>query len=91
MVVTATCGIPEGVDDGVTGRLVPIEQADDGTGTPLDSDRFVDDLANTLAEVLSDPAAARAMGTAGRRRAVSEFSWQTVAERTRAVYDAVQR
>jgi glycosyltransferase involved in cell wall biosynthesis len=31
------------------------------------------------------------MGTAGRRRAVTEFSWQTVAERTRAVYDAVQR
>jgi starch synthase len=91
VVATATGGIPEVVDDGVTGRLVPIEQADDGTGTPLDSDRFVDDLANTLAEVLSDPAAARAMGTAGRRRAVSEFSWQTVAERTRAVYDAVQR
>jgi glycosyltransferase involved in cell wall biosynthesis len=31
------------------------------------------------------------MGTAGRRRVVSEFSWQTIADRTRAVYDAVQR
>ena len=42
VVGTATGGIPEVVDDGVTGVLVPIEQADDGTGTPLDPDRFVD-------------------------------------------------
>jgi len=91
VVATATGGIPEVVDDGVTGRLVPIEQADDGTGAPLDIGRFVADLASTLDEVLSDPAVARAMGAAGRRRAVSEFSWQTVADRTRAVYEAVQR
>jgi alpha-maltose-1-phosphate synthase len=90
VVATATGGIPEVVDDGVTGRLVPIEQADDGTGTPLDADRFVADLVRTLDEVLSDVPAARAMGRAGRQRAVREFSWDTVAERTRAVYDAVQ-
>jgi starch synthase len=91
VVATATGGIPEVVDDGVTGRLVPIEQADDGTGAPLDSGRFVADLASTLDEVLSDPAGARAMGAAGRRRAVTVFSWQTVADRTRAGYEAVQR
>ncbi len=33
VVGTATGGIPEVVDDGVTGLLVPIDQADDGTGT----------------------------------------------------------
>jgi starch synthase len=91
VVATATGGIPEVVDDGVTGRLVPIEQSDDGTGTPLDPDRFVADLVRTLDEVLSDPATARAMGAAGRERAVREFSWETVAQRTRAVYEAVQR
>ena len=89
VVATATGGIPEVVDDGVTGRLVPIEQADDGSGRPLDPDRFVADLAVTLGEVLADPQRARAMGRAGRQRALTEFAWSTVAERTRAVYDCV--
>ena len=44
VVATATGGIPEVVADGATGVLVPIEQATDGTGTPLDPDRFVADL-----------------------------------------------
>ena len=35
VVATATGGIPEVVVDGSTGWLVPIEQATDGTGTPL--------------------------------------------------------
>ena len=57
----------------------------------MDPDRFVADLTSTLDEVLSDVAAARAMGAAGRARAVEQFSWRTVADRTRAVYEAVQR
>ena len=86
VVGTATGGIPEVVDDGVTGRLVPIEQMDDGTGTPIDPDRFVADLAATLTEVVSDPAAAKRMGEAGRLRAESDFSWGSIATRTREIY-----
>jgi starch synthase len=89
VVGTATGGIPEVVDDGVTGRLVPIEQLDDGTGTPIDPEKFVAELAATLAEVVSDPEAARRMGEAGRLRAESLFSWDRIALRTKEIYSAL--
>jgi starch synthase len=89
VVGTATGGIPEVVADGLTGRLVPIEQADDGTGTPLDPERFIEDLAGALTEVVSDPVAARLMGEAGRLRAEAEFSWGSIAARTRTIYESL--
>lgn len=89
VVGTATGGIPEVVADGVTGVLVPIEQLDDGTGTPVDPDRFVVDLAAALTAVVSDPARAAEMGAAGRRRAESDFGWAAIAERTLELYSRV--
>lgn len=89
VVGTATGGIPEVVVDGVTGRLVPIEQVSDGTGTPLDADAFVADLARVLTEVVRDPDRARRYGRAGRERATREFSWQRIAEQTAALYAEV--
>ena len=86
VVATATGGIPEVVLDGETGVLVPIEQASDGTGTPLDQARFEADLAKALTRVLADPDRAAAMGQAGRRRAVEAFSWSAIAKRTMELY-----
>lgn len=86
VVGTATGGIPEVVADGVTGRLVPIEQLQDGTGTPVDPERYIADLAGVLTEVTSDPERARAYGEAGRERARDEFSWGAIADTTRALY-----
>jgi alpha-maltose-1-phosphate synthase len=98
VVATATGGIPEVVVDPVsglgaegpeaTGRLVPIDQATDGTGTPLDPDRYVADFAAALTEVVSDPDRAAELGRAGRRRAIDAFSWAAIAERTVEVYRA---
>ena len=89
VVGTATGGIPEVVDDGVTGVLVPIDQADDGTGTPLDPDRYVADLAEAMIRVVGDPERAREMGAAGRVRAEQHFAWDAIANETRALYERV--
>jgi starch synthase len=89
VVGTATGGIPEVVDDGVTGLLVPIEQADDGTGTPLDPDRFVADLTDALTRVVDDPARAAEMGRAARQRVEDHFAWDAIGERTLEVYRTV--
>ncbi len=91
VVATATGGIPEVVADGETGLLVPIEQATDGSGTPLDPDHFVADLAAAINELLADPDRAAAMGRAGRERALAHFSWGAIAERTLEVYRSVLR
>lgn len=89
VVGTATGGIPEVVDDGVTGRLVPIDQVQDGTGTPVDPDKFVADLARILAEVVADPEGAKRMGAAGRLRAEAEFGWDRIAARTQEIYESL--
>ena len=91
VVATATGGIPEVVVDGETGWLVPIEQVQDGTGTPVDPDRFVADLAAALNDAVSDPARADRMGLAGRKRAVESFSWSRIGEQTHQVYLDVLR
>ena len=91
VVATATGGIPEVVADGETGWLVPIEQVQDGTGTPVDPERFVADLGAALVDAVSDRERALRFGRAGRQRAVEEFGWATIAERTREVYERVLR
>ncbi len=74
-------GIPEVVVDGETGLLVHY-QADDTTA-------FEADLATAVNELIRDPARAAAMGADGRRRAVTEFGWDTAARRTMAIYESV--
>ena len=73
VVATRVGGIPEVVEDGVTGLLVP----------PEDPSALTD----AITALLEDPALARRMGEAGRRRAVERFSWDGVAARLRGIYE----
>ena len=86
VVGSATGGIPDVIVDGETGLLVPIEQLQDGTGTPIDPDRFVADLAERLTDLVTDRDKARRMGVAARTRVEEHFSWSAIAERTMEVY-----
>jgi len=60
-------GSPETVEQGATGLVV------DG--------RKADQVGPAVAGLLADPARARAMGAAGRRRVEAEFAWPAVAAR----------
>jgi starch synthase len=86
VVATATGGIPEVVEDGVTGLLVPFEPVEDASRAPHDPARFAADIAERVNALLRDPDRAKAMGEAGRRRAVERFGWHAVAERVVALY-----
>ncbi|MFF0109313.1 glycogen synthase [Streptomyces hirsutus] len=79
VVASRVGGVPEVVEDGVTGVLVPVD------------DVFEQGLARALDSVLGDPEAARRMGEAGRERAVGVFGWDTVARRTVALYEEIRK
>jgi alpha-maltose-1-phosphate synthase len=85
VVASAVGGIPEVVVDGETGLLVPLTLGADGN--PVDPARFATDFASRVNELLADPERAARFGQAGRRRAVGEFSWGTIAEQTIALYE----
>ena len=89
VVGSATGGIPDVIVDGETGLLVPIEQVQDGTGTPIDPARFEADLAERLTTLVTDTEAAKVMGQAARRRVEEHFAWEAIAQRTMDVYNWV--
>jgi glycosyltransferase involved in cell wall biosynthesis len=73
VVATAAGGIPEAVEDGVTGRVVP----------PRDPGA----LAGALAEVLADEERRRALGAAGRRRFLERFTAERMVDETLRVLE----
>ncbi len=77
VVASRVGGIPEVVDHGRTGLLVDLD------------DDFEAGLTRALDAVLGDPESARAMGEAGRERAVGEFGWDAVARRTAGLYEKI--
>jgi len=86
VVGSATGGIPDVIVDGETGYLVPIEQLQDGTGTPIDPEQFATDLAERLSDLVMDADKSQQMGRAARKRVEEHFSWTAIADRTMEVY-----
>jgi alpha-maltose-1-phosphate synthase len=82
VVASAVGGIPEVVDDGETGLLIPYD--------PTRPRHFEHVLAAKVNELLGDLERAERMGETGRSRAVEEFGWDAAARSTLAVYQAAR-
>jgi len=72
VIASAVGGLPEIIDDGRTGLVVPSADAET--------------LADAIVELASDLGRARAMGAAGRERALAEFTPERCVERTEELY-----
>ena len=75
VVATRVGGVPELVEDGVTGFLVP----------PRDPDA----LADALQKLIADPELRRRMGQAGREKALKEFTLDRMLAETQKVYEEI--
>ncbi|MEN3369360.1 MAG: colanic acid/amylovoran biosynthesis glycosyltransferase [Verrucomicrobiota bacterium] len=75
VVGTIHSGIPEAIDDGISGFLVP--------------ERNAEALALRLTQLLGSESLRRDMGTAARRLAERKFSRQTLTARLESIYDEV--
>jgi len=90
VVATDTGGIPEVVEEGVTGLLVPFRPRADGSRAPVDPAGFAAAIAERVNTLLSDPRRAAEMGRAGRVRAVERFAWSSIAEQTADLYGGLR-
>jgi glycosyltransferase involved in cell wall biosynthesis len=72
VVATTTSGLPEAVEDGVTGLLVPASDPDA--------------LAAALGRLLADPGLRRRLGEAGRQRVAQRFDLAANVARLRALF-----
>jgi colanic acid/amylovoran biosynthesis glycosyltransferase len=77
VVATTAGGLPQVIEDGVTGRLVP--------------ERDATALAAAIGDLLRHAERRRALGDAARRHVERHFGWARVAARLEAIYDRSRR
>ncbi|MER6433785.1 glycogen synthase [Streptomyces sp900105245] len=78
VVVSDVGGMPEVVEHGRTGLVVPFFSAD--------PEGFQAALAQALDTIVADPHAAQRMGEEGRRRAIADFAWPSTADAVSRLY-----
>ncbi|MEO7260973.1 MAG: glycogen synthase [Jatrophihabitantaceae bacterium] len=81
VVASRVGGIPDVVVEGETGLLVDYA---------ADPKEFEADFAAAVNEVIGDSHRLRAMGLAGRERAVTQYGWDAIAARTVRLYESLR-
>ncbi|HEX8093815.1 glycogen synthase [Jatrophihabitans sp.] len=81
VVASRVGGIPDVVVEGETGLLVDYDAAR--------PEQFEAAFAAAVNSVIGDPDRLRAMGLAGRERAVTEYGWDAIAARTVQLYESL--
>jgi starch synthase len=89
VVASAVGGIKEVVVDGETGFLVPFEQTKEGLREPKNPEKFARDLAHRINQLMKDRQLREQFGKAGRKRVEEQFSWASIAQKTKALYETL--
>ena len=90
VVASAVGGIKEVVVDQETGFLVPLEQMKESPFEPLNPEKFSRDLAGKINQLMNDRRLREKFGKAGRKRVEEKFSWSTIAQKTKALYETLK-
>jgi alpha-maltose-1-phosphate synthase len=89
VVASAVGGIKEVVLHGETGILVPLLQQADSPYEALHPEQYARDLAEAVNKLMADQSLRDRMALAGRERAVDQFSWSAIAEKTFELYQTL--
>ena len=89
VVASAVGGIPEVVEHGVTGLLVPPEVSGPTEVEPRHPEQFSKDLADAVNRLLADSALRANMARMARLRVEQQFSWTSIARQTLEFYSDI--
>ncbi|WP_447971140.1 glycogen synthase [Nitrospira sp. M1] len=87
VVASAIGGIPEVVVDGETGTLVPLQQHQESPFAPMNPEKFSQDIATAINELMANHDQRERYAKAGRTRAEELFSWTAIARQTQTLYE----
>ncbi len=89
VVASAVGGIPEVVEEGVTGVLVDAGVSGSKDAEPGHPEQFSKGLAEAVNRLLDDPGLRATMARNARRRVEEQFSWTSIARQTLEFYGQV--
>ena len=87
VVASAVGGIKEGVVQGETGILVPLDQQKTAPFEPVDPDAFARDLAEGINTLIRDVDLRNKMAINGRKRVEEHFDWAAIAQQVKTLYE----